>query len=124
MVKTALKGLKNRQALKETPKAVMTLDLLIKARDKLKSLRMSAERKRVIWTILTFLFLGSFRGSELLATDSICYDPMKTLCGSDLKLITMKAQGEDVETIQIRLKQPKTARTQPTQIVELPATGG
>ena len=84
---------------------------------------MSAERKRVIWTILTFLFLGSFRGSELLATDSICYDPMKTLCGSDLKLITMNAQGEDVETIQIRLKQPKTVRTQPTKIVDLPAAG-
>jgi hypothetical protein len=29
-----------------------------------------------------------------------------------------------VETIQIGLKQPKTARRQPTQIVELPATGG
>ena len=49
---------------------------------------------------------------------------MKTLCGSNLKLIIMKAQGEDVVTIQIRLKQPKRARTQPTRIVELPATGG
>ena len=70
MVKVALKGLKNKESLNKTPRAVMTLKLLTQARDKLKSLRMSAERKRVIWTILTFLFLGSFRGSELLATDS------------------------------------------------------
>ena len=48
MVKAALKRIKNPQAVKETPRAVMTLDLLIKARDKLKSLRMSAERKRGI----------------------------------------------------------------------------
>ena len=46
IVKVALKGLKNQEALNETPRAVMTLKLLTKARDKLKSLRMSAERKR------------------------------------------------------------------------------
>ena len=50
--------------------------------------------------------------------------PQKTLCWSDLKLVTVQAQGEDVETIRIKLKQPKTSRSQPTQIVELQATGG
>ena len=96
MVKVAFKSLKKKEALKEAPRAVMTLKLLTKARNKLKSLR-----KRVIWTILTFLFLGSFRGSEILATDSKWYDPMKTMCGDDLKLVPVKALGEDVETIQI-----------------------
>ena len=102
----------------------MTLGLLIQARDKLKSLQIFGVRKRVIWKIMTFLFLVSFRGSEILATDSKRYDPAKTLCGEDLKLITVTAQGEDLETIQVCLKQPKTSRTQPNQIVELPATSG
>ena len=64
MVKAAIKGLKNKESLNETPIAVMTLKLLEKARDKLKNLRLPAERKRVIWSILTLLFLGSFRGGS------------------------------------------------------------
>jgi hypothetical protein len=59
----AIKGLKNTASLNETPRAVMTLQLLATARDTLKSLRMSVKR----------------------------------LCGSNLKLITVKAQGEDVQ---------------------------
>jgi hypothetical protein len=36
----------------------------------------------------------------------------------------VKAQCDDVETIQIRLKQLKMSRTKTNQIVELPAPGG
>ena len=36
MVQAAIKGLKNKESLVETPRAVMTLQLLAKARDKLK----------------------------------------------------------------------------------------
>ena len=102
----------------------MTLQLLRQARDKLKEIKLPAETKRAVWAAITFLFLGSLRGSEILSTDSKKFDPQKTLCGSDLKLVTVQAQGEDVETIRIKLKQPKTSRSQPTQIVELQATGG
>ena len=94
----------------------MTLGLLIQARDKLKSLKIFGVRKQVIWKIMTFLFLGSFRGSEILATDSKRYDPAKTLCGEYLKLINVKAQGEDLETIQVRLKQPRHPRPSPTRL--------
>ena len=36
----------------------------------------------------------------------------------------VKAQGEVVKTLQLKLKQPKTARTISVQIVEMPETGG
>ena len=108
----------------DRPRAVMTLDLLSQARAKLNTLHMSADRKRLIWTVMVFMFLGSLRGSELLSTDRVKFDPVKTLCGGDLKLSVVKTQGEAVETIQLRLKQPKTSRTNPVQVVELPATGG
>ena len=39
-------------------------------------------------------------------------------------MITVTAQGEDVETVQVRLEQPKTSRTQANLIMELPSTGG
>ena len=56
------------------------------------------------------------RGSEILATDRVRFDPVK--------LAVVQAQGETVEMVTIRLKQPKTSRSNPVQMVELPATGG
>ena len=47
----------------------MTLDLLKKARETLKLMKMSRERKRMIWCVLVFLFMGSLRAFELLGTD-------------------------------------------------------
>jgi hypothetical protein len=73
---------------------------------------------------MSFLFLGSMRGSEILAADRVKFDPVKTLCGEDLKLAVVQAQSETMETATIHLKQPKTSRYNPVQRVELPATGG
>ena len=102
----------------------MTLQLLRKARDKLTEIKLPADTKRAVWAAMTFLFLGSLRGSEILSTDSKKFDLQKTLLGADLKMVTVQAQGEKVETLRIKLKQPKTSRSQPTQIVELQTTGG
>ena len=125
VVKAALKGIKNRESLTgDKPRAVMTIKLLAMIRAKLKTIKITADRKRLIWCVCTFLFLGSMRGSEILSTDRVRFDPVKTMCGEDLKLATVQAQGETVETITIRLKSPKTSRSNPVQMVELPATGG
>ena len=91
----------------------MTLQLLKQARDKLKMFKMPADTKRAVWVAMTFLSI-----------DSKKFDPQKTLLGADLKLVTVQTRGEAVETIRIKLKQPKTAWSQPTQIVELPTIGG
>ena len=47
---------------------------------------MSADRKRLIWCVMSFMFLGSMRGSELLVMDRVKFDLVKTLCGEDLKM--------------------------------------
>ena len=83
----AINGVKNRESLvDDRPRAVMTIELLIQAWAKLKLLHMSANRKRLIWTVMSFMFLGSLRGSELLALDRVKFDPLKSLCVEDLKL--------------------------------------
>ena len=76
----------------------------------------------MVGTVLTVH--GEFEGFRLLSYDPRKYDPTKTLCEADIKHILVKAQGEVVKTLQLKLKQPKTARTLPIQIVEMPETGG
>jgi hypothetical protein len=121
VIKAALKGVKNRELLvDDRPRTVMTIELLSQGRAKLKLLQMLANWKRLIWTVMSFMFLGS----ELLATYRVKFDPLKSICGEDLKLTVVKAQGESVVTVQIRLKQPKMSRANPVQVVELPAIGG
>jgi hypothetical protein len=39
-------------------------------------------------------------------------------------MTVVKAQGEAIETVTIRLKQLKTSRSNPVQVLELPATVG
>jgi hypothetical protein len=69
---------------------------------------------------------GAIQVQTLVAalTESKKFDLQNNLLGTDLKMVTVQAQGEDVETIRIKLKQPKTSKSQLTQIVVLLATGG
>ena len=124
-IQAALKGLRNRESLGEdSPRAVMTRQLMRQAKLALKNLRCSDDHRRTIWTVLCSLFMGSLRGSELLGYNPRKYDPNKTLYRADIKLILVKVKGEVVNTLQLRLKQPKTAKTLPVQIVEMHETGG
>ena len=68
--------------------------------------------------------MGSLRGSEILSYDSLKFDPVKTLLGSDIKTLEAESSGRKVQILQLRLKQPKTARSNPVQIVELSETAG
>ena len=73
--------------------------------------------------MLVFFFIRSLRASELLGTDPKKFDPTKTLCRYDVKIMKVDAQGEQLIVVQLRLKQPKTARMNPQQLVELPKSG-
>ena len=42
----------------------------------------------------------------------------------DLKVVKIKTGSEEVTTLQLTLKQPKTSRSLPVQVVELPEIGG
>ena len=86
---------------------------------------MRTDAKRSIWAVTVLLFMGSLRGSELLSYDKIKFDPVKTLLGGDISLIkAIGPDGKEIELLSIRLKQPKTARSNPHQVVELAETRG
>ena len=60
-----------------------------------------------------------------MSYDKIKFDPVKTLLGGDISLIkAIGPDGKEIELLSIRLKQPKTARSNPHQVVELAETGG
>jgi hypothetical protein len=78
VIKAAMKGVGNKESLvDDKTRAVMTIELLVQARAKLKLLHMSADRKRLIWCVMSFMFLGSMRGSELLVMDRVKFDLVK-----------------------------------------------
>ena len=124
VVKAAIKGLRNREAMVPVPRAVITLKKMSEAHKNLRKLKISSRRKKTIWAALVFLFMGSLRGSEILSPEKKKFDPAKTLMGSDIKVVKIKTGNEEVTTIQLTLKQPKTSRSLPVQVVELPEIGG
>jgi hypothetical protein len=82
------------------------------------------EHKRMLWLMCTWMFLGSFRVSEILGDDKNSYDPVKTLLAQDLERSEPNVNGEKITMLRIKVKQPKTARYMPEQFVELPRLGG
>ena len=116
--------MKNKEAMNPVSRAVISLRKMSEAHTNLKKLKISTRRKKTIWAALVFLFMGSLRGSEILATEKKKFDPAKTLMGSDIKVVKIKTGTEEVTTLQLTLKQPKTSKSLPVQVVELPEVGG
>ena len=124
-VAAAIKGRKNAESLEEECRAVATVGDMEDIKRKLIKAAMKTDAKRSIWTVIVLLFMGSLRGSELLLYDKLKFDPVKTLLGGDISLIKATGpDGREVEILSIRLKQPKTARSNPHQVVEMAETGG
>ena len=101
----------------------MTMEKLARAKINLRKMKMPGHKKQAVWAALTFLFFGSLRGSEILAPRKDQYDPVKTLLKRDVKLVELNTGKEMVSTIQLTLKSPKTSRSNPNQVVELPELG-
>ena len=83
-----------------------------------------SRKKKVIWTAMIWLFMGSMRGSKILAPNKAKFDPNKTMLAGDVKEVTVKMGKERVNTLQLTLKNPKTSRTEPKKVVDLPELGG
>ena len=124
VVRAAIKGMRNKEAMAPVAGAVISLKKMSEAHTNLKKLKISTRRKKTIWAALVFLFMGSLRGSEILAPEKKKFDPAKTLMGSDIKVVKIKTGTEEVTTLQLTLKQPKTSRSLPVQVVMLPEIGG
>ena len=50
------------------------------------------------------------------------FDPNKCLLGQDLKRLNAKIDGQETAILQLTLKNPKTSKTMPNQLVEIPET--
>jgi hypothetical protein len=124
VVRAAIKGMRNREAMIPVARAVISLKKMSEAHKNLRKLKISSRRKKTIWATLVFLFMGSLRGSEILSPEKRKFDPAKTLMGSDIKVVKIQTGNEEVTTLQLTLKQPKTSRSLPVQVVELPEIGG
>ena len=124
LVQTILKGKKNMESLKKSePHGVVTIRVMRKLWTKLKNSNLAMDTKRLLWAIFTLLFLGSLRPSEALSAKKAEYDEVKTLTWSDIKILSTCMDGKEVKFLQLTLKQPKTARSMPTQLVEIPELG-
>ena len=124
IVQAALKGVRNRESLCPTPRPVITMEKLKSLRIAIKAMKGPSTKKKVVWAAAIWLFMGSMRGSEILAPTKARFDPNKTMLQGDVKEMVVKMGEERVTTLQLTLKNPKTSRTQPVQVVELPELGG
>ena len=102
---------------------VVTIKTMKKLWTKLKASQLSLNSKRLLWAIFTMLFLGSLSPSEALSSKKGEYDEVKTLTWADEKILSTGIDGKEVKFLQLTLKQPKTAKSMPTQLVEIPELG-
>ena len=124
LIQTIMKGAKNMESLKETEvHGVVTIKTMKKLWKRLHESDLALDTKRMLWAIFTLLFLGSLRPSEALSIKKGEYDVVKTLTWKDVKLLSTCMDGKEVKFLQLTLKQPKTARSMPTQLVEIPELG-
>jgi hypothetical protein len=66
--------------------------------------------------------MGSLRPSEILSHSIKEFDPTKCLLAQDLKRLVVRIDGQETAIVQLTLKNPKTSRTMPNQIVQRPET--
>ena len=124
LIQTVLKGAKNMESLKKAePQGVVTIRIMKKLWTKLEKSELPTDTKRLLWAVFTLLFLGSLRPSEALSNKKTEYDEIKTLTWADVKTLSSCIDGKEVKFLQLTLKQPKTARSMPTQLVEIPELG-
>ena len=120
LVDTVLRGAKNLESiLPKEAKSVVTLSIMEKIWTRIKGTCLPMDDKRLLWAVITMLFMGSLRPSEALCIHTLRYDEAKTLTWNDIKLVDTRMDGERVDFLQLKLKSPKTARPMPEQIVEI-----
>ena len=111
--------------LHETPRRMPVTPTLLKLlKLELKESDLTRETKRLLWAVSTLAFSGGFRVGELLARVESTYDPLYTLLGQDIKVITLKIGQANVETIQVNIKSQKTDRVGVNCLIDVYESGG
>ena len=101
-VKRRMEGKKGRLPI--TPLMLRTL------RDRLIAAKMRTMKKRLIWLVASWCWSGAFRIHEILAKDSMTFDPASTLLSRDVSLTTARVAGVQHEVVKIFLRHPKEQR--------------
>ena len=114
----------NNRLDKKQSRLPVTPTILKLLKMELKDSGLSKEEKRLLWSVSTIAFAGGFRVGELLARVEASFDPLFTLLGEDVKLVTLTIKQERVETIQIKIKSQKTDRIGVDCIIDVYESNG
>merc|ERR1712120_39058 len=101
-VRRRMEGKKGRLPI--TPLMLRTL------RSRLIAAKMRTTKKRLIWLVAAWCWSGAFRIHEILARDTMTFDPTSTLLSRDVSLTTARVAGVQHEVVKIFLRHPKEQR--------------
>ena len=81
--------------IQKEPEAIIDVSKMRQIKDWLKNWNMPYEKKRLLWCVFTFMFLGSLRPSKILSHRSQEFDPTKCLLTKDLKWLKARVDGQE-----------------------------
>ena len=88
----------------------MTPELLWILKTRLSTSDIPIKEKRLVWTVCTALFQGSFRVGEILAATTTNFCPDSTLTGKDVILEEVSVGTRSTNLLKFRIKIPKETR--------------
>ena len=98
----------------------MTPELLLTLKHRIKEANMPLVEKRLVWTVCTALFQGSFRIGEILSATTTNFCPTTSLMGADVVLDRVAVgSSTTAELMKFRLKSPKETRGRKDVWVEM-----
>ena len=106
LMRQALQGHSNL-AMKRMGRVPMTPALLLKLKYRLRESKMELVEKRLIWTVCTALFQGSFRVGEILSPTTSRYCPTTTLTGKDVRIEKTPVGTKLTKLMKFKLRSPK-----------------
>ena len=85
----------------------MTPDILHLLKTKLAMANMNLQRKRLVWAVATFLFVGSLRSGEVLPSNKSVFVKGSTLLNRNVQRVSKEVEGDKVQLLQVMLESPK-----------------
>ena len=101
----------------------MTPDLMWSLKTALSKSGMKLSRKRIIWAVSTICWAGALRIHEVLARDTISFDPLTTMTAGDISAGAATIEGTRAETLKVFLRHPKEERLSAGVVIDLFETG-
>ena len=94
----------------------MTPDLLLVLKKKLRLMNWSMEKKRLVWCVATWSFMGALRGSEILPESRTSFNEDQTLLGRDV--LVELINGEPAIVLSLKCTKEKR-QPNSTSVIEL-----